>query len=239
MTHRSFRQAILRADPRLKALLALWTGVLVWQAGLPGVLACLAGMLCLAGLLSEFAGSTGLRLRVLLWPIVFWMLLKTLLEFLKQGPPWSAILLETSLLGSRLLVLLLLGLVLTWATSRTQLGLAVNWFLRPVLGPSRSWQGALAVSLMIHFIPLTLTTLSRVRQSILLRIEELPVTTRLVLWIRTTLRVLSNKTWDQTLALAARKLDQAGAWREKIPFRPLEWALGAVAAGIVFSLSLL
>ena len=239
MTRHSLRQSIFRADPRLKALLALWTGILVWQAGLPGVLLYLAGMGVLAGLLSGYSGLQGLKWRVLFIPIAFWMLFKALVECLEQRPLWPEVVLETSLLGARLLVLLLLGLVLAWATSRTQLGLAVNWFLRPVLGRSRSWQGALALSLMLHFIPLTLSTLGRVRQSILLRIGDLPLRTRLVVWVRTTLRILSGKTWDQTLALAARKLDQAGAWQGTIPFRFQEWATGGLAAGVVFSLSLL
>lgn len=233
------RQAILRADPRLKALLVLWTGIMVWQAGLPGALLYMVGTGALAVLLSGHSGLQGFKWRLLLIPIAFWVLFKALLECLEPRPFWPEGALETSLLGTRLLVLLLLGLVLAWATSGTQLGLAVNWFLRPVLGRSRSWQGALALSLMLHFIPLTLSTLSRVRQSIWLRIGDLPLHTRLVVWVRTTLRVLSGKTWDQTLALAARKLDQPGAWEGIIPFRFQEWAAGGLAAGLVFSLSLL
>lgn len=234
-----FQHLIRGSDPRLKALFALWTGIMVWQAGLPGVLAYVFGLYALARSLSGLTGVIGLRLRVLLLPIGFWMLLKGLVDSLDREALWTDVVLETSLLGARLMALLLLGLILTWATSRSQLGLAVNWFLRPVLGRSRSWQGALAVSLMLHFIPLSLQTLRQVRQSILLRGYDLPFTSRIFVWVRTTLRVLSGKTWEQALALAARKLDHPGAWQGEIRFRPLEWSAGLLAAGAVFSLSLL
>ncbi|MFW6054330.1 MAG: ABC transporter [Thermodesulfobacteriota bacterium] len=232
------KNIILTADPRLKALLALWLGIMTWRAGLPGIFCYLAVVLFLAHLLSACGEKVPLRFRILIIPVLFWMLLKGGLEFVNHQPLWPQIVQETALLGSRLLVLLLLGLILTWATSRTQLGAAVNWFLRPVLG-ARSWQGGLALSLMIHFIPLTLRTLSQVRQSIRLRCPDMFFGTRIFLWVRTVLRVLSRKTWDQTLAIAARNLDGPEAWQDRSEFRKKEWGAGLVLAGIVFGLALL
>lgn len=234
----NLRQSILSADPRLKALLALWLGIMTWQAALPGIVCYLAAVFGLAALFSSYRDRRVFRLRILIIPVFFWMLLKGGLEYLEREMLWPEIVLETSLLGGRLLVLLLLGLVLTWVTSRTRLGAAVNWFLAPVLG-AKSWQVALALSLMIHFIPLTLRTLSQVQQSIRLRVAELPFVTRLFLWVRTVLRVLSHKTWDQALAVVARDLDNPGAWQDPGALRKKEWAIGLVLAGIVFGLSCL
>ncbi len=238
MRFERLKDRVVSADPRLKGLLALWLGIMVWQAGLAGILCYLTAVLFLSCLLSGSGEQTPFRFRFLIIPILFWMLLKGGLEYVNHKPLWPQIVLETSLLGSRLLVLLLLGLVLTWATSRTQLGSAVNWFLRPVLG-SRSWQGGLALSLMIHFIPLTLRTLVQVRQTIRLRCPDLSFATRVFLWVRTVLRVLSQKTWEQTLAIVARNLDCPEAWQDKSEFRKKEWGAGLVLAGMVFALSLL
>ena len=238
MSLEPLKNTILSADPRLKALLALWLGIMTWQTGLPGVICYLAVVLFLAQLLSGSGENAPFRYRILIIPVLFWMLLKGGLEFASHQPHWPQIAMETSLLGTRLLVLLLLGFVLTWATSRTQLGAAVSWFLRPVLG-SRSWQGGLALSLMIHFIPLTLRTLNQVRQSVRLRCPDLFFGTRIFLWVRTVLRVLSLKTWDQTLAIAARNLDGPEAWQDTSEFRKKEWGAGLVLAGIVFGLALL
>jgi biotin transport system permease protein len=39
-------------------------------------------------------------------------------------------------------------------------------------------------------------------------------------------------TWDQTLAIAARRLDAPEAWLDAPPLRPLHWAAGAAIAAL-------
>ncbi|RXF76972.1 cobalt transporter, partial [Desulfovibrio sp. DS-1] len=46
------------------------------------------------------------------------------------------------------------------------------------------------------------------------------------------LRILGQRTWTQTVAVAARGLDRPEAWRPDFPFRPVRWALALLLVGL-------
>jgi biotin transport system permease protein len=232
-----WRERVIGLDPRLKILLVLGLGVLTWRAGGTGV-ACYLTFALLAAAATFARGVHGKRqLKMLALVVLSWTGLKAGFELL-DGAAWGEAGAESLLLGGRLLVLVLLGLALTAATSTRQLGLAAGWFLRPVLG-RRSWRAALGLALMVHFLPLTLRTLQQVNTTIRLRGQQLALPHRLGLLVKTTLRALSRKTWDQTVALAVRGLDREEMWRMRRPLEPAEWSAGAVLLGAACLVSLI
>ncbi|MFW6181739.1 MAG: archease, partial [Spirochaetota bacterium] len=111
----------------------------------------------------------------------------------------SSLSLESVSLGSRILVVLLTGLCLARTTSARQMGRAMTGIMRPVLG-ARAWLPALALSLMIHFLPMTLATLRQTGQTVKVRCPGMSLHRRMVLLATASLRSLSRKTWNQTIA---------------------------------------
>lgn len=211
-------------DPRLKLLLAVGLGLTLWYGG-PWGLAVGAFLLLTALVLLAKRGR--LRLQILGMVAVF-ALSWTAIAWgmgVWEGRGGSAALQQAGLLGLRLLLLLLLGVFLALASSARQLGLGLSWFLRPLLG-GKAWQVALAVSLMLQFLPRTLETLVQVRRMDRLRAPERGVWRRWALMAQTVLRVLSQSTWKQTVALAARGLDTPDAWQPAFAPQPWRWLLG-------------
>ena len=115
------------------------------------------------------------------------------------------------ILALRLVTVSALGICLVGMASFRALTLAFGWYLRPVLG-RRAWEAALALGLMIHFLPLVLQTLHEARTAVDLRLPQCPFRRRAVLVITTSLRRLSQSSWDQTIAVASRHLDRPEAW---------------------------
>ncbi len=225
-------------DPRLKILLAGCFGVATWHVGpyaLGGYAFCL-WLLCARA--DFFTRARWPMLRSYLWFVLFWALMKFALDCLPATWPMylpnRAILrqagLEAGLLAVRLCILIGLGLVLALTTSPRQLGLALSWFLRPVLGRN-SWKTALSLALMIHFLPLTQSTIAQVRQAIRLRNPQRSRWQRFLLLPQATLRILAQKTWTQTVAVAARRLDSPAAWVPHFPPQPMAWIMGVIIAG--------
>ena len=218
---------LLSFDPRLKILLTISFGLLTWKADYWAVLCYLLLILGLTFRLQNFWQSTRTPVFGLGLFLFFWIALKFALEFLNSPDSLFEALLPALDIGTRLLTVLLLGLCLAACTSSRQLGLACNWFLKPFLG-TKSWQGALALSLMLHFLPLVLQTVQQAKAAITLRHTNLFFLKKhLVLW-KLCLRILSTKTWNQAIALAARGLDNPGAWDQDIKFYPGQWILGAI-----------
>ena len=213
-------------DPRLKILLTICFGLLTWMATYWVVLCYLALILLLSFRLEKFWSVNRTALFSLGLLIVFWVSIKLLLGLLSAPGSLDQVLFPTLKMGTRLLTVLLLGLCLATSSSVRQIGLACNWFLRPCLG-KKSWQGALTLSLMLHFIPLTFKTLQQGKLALRFRNPRLFFLHRQLMLFKLCLRVLSNKTWTQAVALAARGLDQPNAWNEKLDFSPKQWILGA------------
>ena len=223
--------ALHRTDPLVKLAVGLTLGIFVWHAG-PVGLACYLAGLVLVGLAAPGRGELRpVSLRTVGMLLFCWVLLKTGFEFWEGAAPQEA-LREAGILGLRLLILILGGLCLTAVTSTRQIGLAVDRLLHPVAG-SRSWQGALGLALMIHFLPLTLRILRQAGMSLRLRPVRRGPATRLRLWVQTVLRVLQRTTWQQTLAIAARGLDDPQAWRQQSTVTLRQIALGGLVVVLI------
>lgn len=241
-------------DPRLHLLLAGCYGVLVWRLPLLGLAVVAAG---LAGLFAMPPLRHRLRpgmLRGHAWFVLVWVALRFALACLgpmgdtsavdggaggvfgvlrfawPDGPLLAHAARESALLGLRLALLIGIGLALALAASPRALGLALVWLLRPVLG-ARAWQPALGVALMVHFLPMAQGTFAQVSRAGDLR-GPLPLRRRAVLLPAAVLRILGQRTWTQTVAVAARGLDRPEAWRPDFPFRPARWAMALLLAGL-------
>jgi biotin transport system permease protein len=162
-----------------------------------------------------------------------WTAVKAGMEIVAHNPVWLK---ESLILGARLSVLVLVGLSLAALTSRVQVGRAVSSLFRPVFR-DRSWQGAMSLALMIHFIPVTMGTMHSVQRTLSLRGHGLSVRQRLHLFVTTVMRNLSRSTWDQTMALAVRGLEEQKAWQQHQAFRVKEWIAGGVLGVSIWILS--
>ncbi|MFH1137274.1 MAG: ABC transporter [Pseudomonadota bacterium] len=225
-----FSGFVQQLDPRVKIGLGLLFGLLTWKVGAGGVLAF---FLFFGGVLWSLQGGrrehrSTVRRYVLF--VVFWAVLKLAVDLL-SGVPWAAAAAQAGLLGLRLAAVLFIGLALAFSSSPRSLGLALAWLLRPLLG-NKAWQAALALALMIHFMPLVWNAYDAAKKVADYRLPHLPARRRITLALQTAVRSLGRKTWDQTLALAARGLDDPAAWQARFDFRPRDWAVGLVGAAL-------
>ena len=217
-------------DPRLKIVLTVWMGIRIWQMDpIPAaVMTILAGVTLYT--LHPAPGKAPVSLKGAALTVGLWMAIKISLDLLlpEPGNVWQ----EGILLGVRLSFVLCLGSLFFLTTSMRQVSLAVVQMTRPIL-KDRAWKTGLALGLMVHFIPTALATARQVRQAVSLRCDGIPLPVRASLLIRGCLRSLGEKTWSQTLALAARGFDTPDAWVEAIPFRFREWLWAAAAVSAV------
>lgn len=231
MTQKDFLVRVL--DPRLKLLLAAAMGLAVWQAGWTG-LGLYAGILAWSlWVLRRRLPAQG----AILWAYAGFVLVWTAIKLaagLIEGAGTGAV--EPALwLGARLLVLLALGLALAASASAPVLGRAACWFLGPVLGRS-AWKAALSVSLMIHFLPQVLATIASVRLGLGNRCPGLAWRKGMVIAPLAVMRLLSQKTWSRTLAVAGRGLDDPEAWKTGFAASWRQWLGGVlVLAAVVLS----
>jgi biotin transport system permease protein len=143
--------------------------------------------------------------------VVFWVAAKAGLDAL-SGMPLDVIAAGAGDLAIRLVALLLLGLFLALSSSSRALGLAVAWAVRPVAGREQAWRLALSLALMVHFLPMCLSTVSQVRQTMTRRCPRCGFFLRMVVIPQAVIRAMGQKTWNQTLAVAGRNLDRPEAW---------------------------
>lgn len=221
-------------DPRLKIALGLILAVLIWIAGPVGVAAYALG-LTVALMVARLGPVFKLVFKSYLLFLSIWTGLKLLIGAV-NGLPLEVNLAEAGLLTARLYALLALGLILSISSSPHTLGLAVSWYLRP-LG-RWTWQPALALALMIHFLPLVGQTFVQIRQVIGLRCYGVPAHRRLILLLQASLRALAQRTWDQTLALAGRGLDTPEAWQASMPWRARDLATSILLGMTLTALAL-
>lgn len=217
-----------RLDPRLKIGVALIMGPALW--GLSPSLVIASAVLLGIGVhgLNASHPLADRQVRTLALFVLFWIALKAVFDAL-AGIPLHLLIPSALILGIRLCALMLLGLVLAGSTSARALGMAITWALQPVVGRERAWKIALALALMVHFLPLCLDTMERIKQSVKLRHPGSKFKQRLVMVPQAVLRALGQKTWNQTLAVAGRRLDNAEAWSPQF-----EWAVRDTVAGVVF-----
>ena len=217
-----------RVDGRVVLLLALLFGALVWRAGMAANV--LYGIFFAAVLAS--AGATAAdALRLARWTAGFaiaWGGVKLAVD-LVGGAPLREAAATVVLLSIRLAVLLLLGGAVSALLTPRALGLALAGLVRPVLR-RRAWSISLALLLMVHFVPRALSAFEGARAALRVRRVALPRWRALVLVLEAGARNLARMTWDQTLAVAARRLDGPEAWEERAPVRAAEWAAGCGVA---------
>ncbi|MBG0777414.1 MAG: hypothetical protein H0S85_13400 [Desulfovibrionaceae bacterium] len=216
--------ALRGADPRAKVAATLALGLITWRSG-PVGLACIAvpaAAACAA--LGAWDATHARTLRAYLLFVLLWSGVKFGMDafFPPAGLTLGDNLAQAGLLGARLALLIALGLALARATNPRRLGLALAWALRPVLG-RHAWKTALSLALMLHFIPLVHETATRARTALALRAPRCSRRRRVVLAAQTVLRSLSRRTWGQTLAVAARGLDEAEAWSAAFVPQPRVW----------------
>ena len=226
---------LLALDARPKLAFALLAGMVLWRLPLPVLL-----ILTLLGGFSCHALGAFDRLNMAFWKVaLFFVLIWSALKFgldLWGGSGLEAGLMAAGELGIRLVTLVLLGFTLTLSTSPRRLGQGLAWYLRPLLG-HRAWHAALALALMIHFLPLGLAAASGLNQGLSRRWPGCPWPNRLRLIPQALLRVLSQTTWTQTLAVASRNLDQPKAWQPDRSVHLWEWLLALIPALLLIALS--
>jgi len=205
--------AVVRGlDPRLKMGMALLLGPSVWLLSpvVSGVMTCL-----LLPLVASLAAAQPLGRRMLRSIAVFlffWVAVKSGLDAI-SGIPLTVLAGNASILLLQLSALILLGLALALSTSARALGLAVSWGLRPLIGEERAWKIALSLALVVHFLPLCLSTMNRVQETVSLRCPGFGIFRRMTVIPQAVLRGLGQKTWNQTLAIAGRGLEGGDAWQ--------------------------
>ncbi len=224
------------ADPRLTCLVGLAVGLSIWRAG-PAALAVYGLGLGLAAFCLSAAGRRpGITPGAAAGFVLLWSLTAAGLALVGQGAlPLAEAAVVGLMLAARLTVLVALGACLVMAATPRRMGLALAWALRPVMG-RRAWQAALALSLMVHFIPLTAAAAGGMRAAITRRAPRLPAWRRYPLIAQATIRVMSQKTWEQAVAVAVRRLDGPEAWTGLSRPGFIETALGlslAVSAWLV------
>lgn len=229
--------ALCSLDPRVSLFLVLVTGLQVWTIPPRGL--ALVGLGAVL-LLTVLGAQDAIKLRVArtyFTLIAFWVAVQVLLQMI-QGTPLAQGAFAGLILGVRLAILLSLGLILALLASPRALGLALSWYSRPLFRRS-AWKVALALSLMVHFLPMVWASIETTRSSIALRCPDLPWRQRATLVPQATIRALSQKTWEQTIAIAARRLDSADAWKATAK---LTWSDLTIVCGfplLLWSLSLL
>ncbi|MGE4193335.1 MAG: cobalt transporter [Pseudodesulfovibrio sp.] len=209
-------------DPRLKLAAALVIGPCLWKVHIFMAAACALFLLFLAVPLAAGQAVGGKMVRSLLSFVLLWVAVKAGLDAL-GGVPSEYIAMDAAQLSVRLTALLLLGLTLALSTSARSLGLAVAWALRPVLGRERAWRVALSLSLMVHFLPACLASMSQVREVAARRCPEAGFFARMRIVPQAVIRNLGQKTWNQTLAVACRRLDGADAWASDFAWTGRDW----------------
>lgn len=200
-----------RLDPRLKLGVALALGPILWLVGPVQAGACALVLLALVVPLAAGQPLGGRMVRSLLVFVIFWAAAKAGLDAFSGLPP-GVIAAGAGDLAIRLAALLLLGLFLALSSSARALGMAVAWAVRPCVGREQAWRLALSLALMVHFLPLCLSTVSQVRQTMARRCPRCGFFLRMTVIPQAVIRAMGQKTWNQTLAVAGRNLDRPDAW---------------------------
>lgn len=202
----------LRAlDPRLKLAAALVLGPCLWKVHVASAAACALVLLLLVPALAASRPLGARMVRSLFFFLFLWVAVKAGVDG-ATGVPADALLMDAGQLAVRLTGLVLLGLALALSTSPRALGLAVAWGARPLVGRERAWRIALSLALMVHFLPLCLSTVTGVRDVCDTRCPGAGGIMKARIIPQAVIRNLGQKTWSQALAVASRGLEGPEAW---------------------------
>lgn len=199
----------LPPDPRVRIVAALVYGVALWHTGWLGVTVCCVAV-CFVLFQTSSSGKWAFIRKALLFSIL-WAGLKFIFSLFESGEVLISA--EHALFfGIRLFTLLGVGLLLALTTSSLEFGRAVSFVLRPFAGRTRAWKCALSLSLMVHFIPMIMASVSDVVKTIRIRCVDVSLFRRMKLAPQILLRGFSQKSWTSAVAIAARRLDNPEAW---------------------------
>lgn len=202
----------LRAlDPRLKLATALVLGPCLWKVHIASAVVCALILFLLVSPLAASRPIGSRMVRSLFFFIFLWVAVKAGVDGV-TGVPAEHIFYDAGQLAVRLAALVLLGLVLALSTSARALGLAVAWGVRPLVGRERAWRVALSLALMVHFLPICLSTMAGVRDVLDRRCPGAGAGVKARVIPQAVIRNLGQKTWSQTLAIASRGLEGPEAW---------------------------
>ncbi len=219
-------------DPRPLILFVFFTGVVVWQ--LPAIYLLL---FFIVFILLLALPSSRIRLRRLLPPysmaLLFWFVIMFGAELFDNTPPEKAFFLAFVFIA-RILIVFLAGLTVFRLTSSHRLGQSLAWFIQPVSGKN-AWKAGLGVALMSHLLPTLLNVAQTKQQIILYRLGKIPFHKRMELLAVNLIRAIFLRSWQQGIAIVARKLDREKLWTENFTFHPALWLafLGAIGGGIL------
>ena len=232
---RAVRSRVARIDPRLLVALVSLGGVLAWLLPWQGgavffALACVLALTAAVELRDGRAALAAYGLFVLIWTV------SQLLLYLFENPgQFGDALAVSAYLGGRLFTLLGLALAVPLAATPLTLGRTLAWYLgwlagaetfvcttllrgkvRPVLAGG-AWRAALALTLMMAFLPRSMRAVGALKRSLSLRAPRLPLHKKVALMGLAVLRVVSSQTWDMTLAIASRNMDRPEPWEWRNP----------------------
>lgn len=208
-------------DGRVLLIVALVSGLLIWQLPqlwlIPFTLFWVA-LVFISGAQRKVRPSV---LRAYALFFLFWVGLKILLDtigLLWQKSPllpetYAPVLVNAGILGMRLVAMSAVGVFIVGVAGAQKLSLAFAWLLKPVMRKN-AWKAALAMTLMLRFIPLAQRILRSSKTAVRLRCESLGFWSRMGLLVGASLSLLAKQTWTQTIAVASRGLDCPEAWEE-------------------------
>ncbi len=114
-------------------------------------------------------------------------------------------------LGLRLFGFTLVGVLFLAVSDPMEMGRAVAWFLRPVLGDG-AWRPGLGLALVTWFLPVTLRVSGDIGAGIRARGLRIPPHRRLFLTAGTALRILEDMAGELAVGIASRRLDDPRSW---------------------------
>ena len=172
-------------------------------------------------------------------PPIHWGNVATLPQALGAALPpalWAT-LPGAALLLCRLALLMAFALSLTLHLSPHALGQAAVWFVAPLLRQN-AWKPALSLALMVHYLPAIHNAAHAVRLAA--RVRGLPEH-GFAYWknaLPHLFRLLYNRTMQQAMAIASRRLDTNSAWLTLPPLARQEtaMALGITLFFVAFTL---
>lgn len=234
--HGLLGRVMLEMDARPKILLTLFIGLTLWRLPVAATALLLMAGAFFCACLGGFARGYLVLWKAGLVFVLVWTGLKFALD-VQGGAVAATACADAADLGLRLAVIMLFGFSLALSSSPHRLGIGLAWFLRPVTG-EKSWRIALSLALMIHFFPLLVTAADGLMRNLSLRWPDCPWRERLRLIPQALLRIMSQATWNQTVAIAARGLDRPDAWQPDRPVRLMEWLALALPGFLLMVLAM-
>ena len=211
-------QTILtRLDPRLLVLFCSLGGLCAWLAPWPWTAPLLLPALYLAlDAWRSLPGGRGMAVAQIAF-ILFWGLGFLGFRAWEAGEIAPEAVEQTLIFCARLGTMIGLALAIPLALTPLDLGRVLAWGLRKLGAPETAWRAALALAVMLSFLPKGLRAFSSLHRSLRLRVPNLPRRRAFFILALASLRHLGVQTWEISLAIAGRDLYRPGPWLWRPP----------------------